>query len=68
MHLILVLGMGLSLILVSSVLTISAQPLEKEIPTGNLTEDIDIVINPTEALPANGTVTIRYRRSNRYGY
>ena len=32
--------------------------IEKDIPTGNLTEDIDITINPTEALPANGTVTI----------
>lgn len=54
----LVLGMGLGLILVSSVPTTSAQPLEKDIPTGNLTEDIDIAINPTKPLPPNGTVTI----------
>jgi hypothetical protein len=50
--------MGLGLILMSSVPTTSAQPLEKDIPTGNLTEDIDIAINPTEPLPPNGTVTI----------
>lgn len=54
----LVLSMGLGLILMSSVPTTSAQPLEKDIPTGNLTEDIDIAINPTEPLPPNGTVTI----------
>jgi len=58
MYLGLVLGTGLGLILVSTVLTISAQPLAKDISKGNLTEDIDIAINPTEALPANGTVTI----------
>lgn len=54
----LVLSMGLGLFLMNSVLPLSAQPLEKDIPTGNLTEDIDIAINPTEALPSNGTVTI----------
>ena len=36
----------------------SAQPLVKDTPTGNLTEDIDISISPGELLPANGTVSI----------
>jgi hypothetical protein len=54
----LVLSMGPGLILVSSVPITSAQPLEKDYPTGNLTEDIDIAINPTEPLPPNGTVTM----------
>lgn len=58
MYSVLFLGVGLSLSTLSSVLTTSAQPLSKDIPTGNLTEDIDIVISPTEQLPANGTMTI----------
>jgi hypothetical protein len=53
-----VLGTGLGLILLST-LQVSAQPLTKDIPTGNLTEEIDISIDPGEPLPANGTVTIR---------
>ena len=56
----LVLSMGLGLILMSPALTTSAQPLEKDIPTGNLTEDIDIAINPTEPLPPNGTVAYMF--------
>jgi hypothetical protein len=51
------LGTGLGLILLST-LQVSAQPLTKDIPTGNLTEEIDISIDPGEPLPANGTVTI----------
>ena len=31
--------------------------LDKETPTGNLTEDVDISISPGEELPANGTVS-----------
>src|ERR671919_581721 len=41
-----------------SIMQVSAQPLSKDTPTGNLTEEIDISINPEEPLPANGTVTI----------
>jgi hypothetical protein len=52
------LSIGLGFISASLVSTLSAQPLTKDIPTGNLTEDIDIAINPTEALPPNGTVTM----------
>ena len=40
----------------TSVLTMFGQPLD--IPTGNLVEDIDITINPTESLLANEIVTI----------
>jgi hypothetical protein len=36
---------------------VSAQPLVKDTPTGNLT-DGDISISPEEPLPANGTVSI----------
>jgi hypothetical protein len=32
--------------------------LDKDAPTGNLTEDIDIAITPGEELPANGTVSV----------
>jgi hypothetical protein len=53
---VLVLGFGLGLLLVSSI-DISAQ-LDKETPTGNLTEDVDISISPSEVLPANGTVSV----------
>jgi hypothetical protein len=53
---VLVLGFGLGLLLVSSI-DISAQ-LDKETPTGNLTEDVDISISPGEELPANGTVSV----------
>jgi hypothetical protein len=52
-----VLGVELGLFLLSS-MEISAQPLEQDTPTGNLTEDIDIAINPGESLPANGTVIL----------
>ena len=56
MYLVLVLGFGLGLFLISSIGT-DAQ-LNKEAPTGNLTEDVDISISPGEELPANGTVSV----------
>jgi hypothetical protein len=51
-----VLSVGLGLFLLST-MQVSAQPLTKDTPTGNLTE-VDISIDPLEPLPANGTVTI----------
>jgi hypothetical protein len=56
MYVVLVLGFGLGLFLISSIGT-DAQ-LDKEAPTGNLTEDVDISITPGEELPANGTVSV----------
>jgi hypothetical protein len=56
MYVVLVLGFGLGLLLVSSIGT-NAQ-LDKEAPSGNLTEDVDISISPGEELPANGTVSV----------
>jgi hypothetical protein len=56
MYLVLVLGFGLGLLLIGS-MGIYAQ-LDKEAPTGNLTEDVDISISPGEELPANGTVSV----------
>ena len=53
----LVLGAGLGLIILSTT-QVSAQPLTMDTPTGNLTGEIDISIDPAEPLPANGTVTI----------
>src|ERR671918_669751 len=41
-----------------SIMQVSSRPLSKDTPTGNLTEEIDISINPEEPLPANGTVSI----------
>ena len=55
-YVVLVLGFGLGLLLVSSIGT-NAQ-LDKEAPSGNLTEDVDISISPGEELPANGTVSV----------
>ena len=52
-----VLGGGLGLLILST-LPVSAQPLTKDTPTGNLTGEADISIDPAEPLPANGTVTI----------
>ena len=52
-----VLSVGLGLFLLSSI-QVSAQPLTKDTPTGNLTGEVDISIDPAEPLPANGTVTI----------
>jgi hypothetical protein len=52
---VLVAGLGL---LILSTLPVSAQPLTKDTPTGNLTGEIDISIDPAEPLPANGTATI----------
>jgi hypothetical protein len=56
MYVVLVLGFGLGLLLKSSIGT-NAQ-LDKEAPSGNLTEDVDISISPGEELPANGTVSV----------
>jgi hypothetical protein len=56
MYVLLVLGFGLGLFLISLMGT-DAQ-LDKEAPTGNLTEDVDISISPGEELPANGTVSV----------
>jgi hypothetical protein len=53
---VLVLSTGLGLFL--STIQVSAQPLVKDTPTGNLTEGVDISISPGETLPANGTVSI----------
>lgn len=53
---ILVLSLGLALLLISSIGTYAQ--LDKESPSGNLTEDVDISISPGEPLPANGTVTV----------
>jgi hypothetical protein len=53
----LVLGAGLGLIILSTT-QVSAQPLTMDSPTGNLTGEIDISIDPAEPLPANGTSTI----------
>ena len=53
----LVLGTGLGLIILSTT-QVSAQPLTMDTPTGNLTGEIDISIDPAEPLPANGTATI----------
>src|SRR5919106_6963534 len=52
-----VLSVGLGLFLLSSIQA-SAQPLTKDTPTGNLTGEVDISIDPAEPLPANGTITI----------
>jgi hypothetical protein len=51
-----VLSIGLVLVLLSTV-QVSAQPLVKDTPTGNLTGG-DISISPGEPLPANGTVSV----------
>jgi hypothetical protein len=51
-----VLCAGLGLFLLST-MQVSAQ-LAKDTPTGNLTGEVDISIDPAEPLPANGTVTI----------
>jgi hypothetical protein len=56
MYVLLALGFALSLLLTTSIG--SYAQLDKETPTGNLTEDVDISISPGESLPANGTVTI----------
>ena len=53
----LVLGAGLGLIILSTT-QVSAQPLTMDTPTGNLTGEIDISIDPAEPLPGNGTATI----------
>ena len=55
-YLVLVLGLGLGSLLIGSLGTYAQ--LDKEAPTGNLTEDVDISISPGEELPANGTVSV----------
>ncbi|HYZ94674.1 MAG TPA: hypothetical protein VE566_02845 [Nitrososphaeraceae archaeon] len=52
-----VLSTGLVLFLLSTI-QVSAQPLVKDTPTGNLTDGVDISISPAELLPANGTISI----------
>ena len=52
-----VLSTGLGLFLLST-MQVSAQPLVKDTPTGNLTDGVDISISPAEPLPANGTISI----------
>ncbi|HEU4448130.1 MAG TPA: hypothetical protein VFR94_25900 [Nitrososphaeraceae archaeon] len=52
-----VLSTGLGLFLLS-IVQVSAQPLVKDTPTGNLTDGVDISISPAEPLPANGTISI----------
>ena len=52
-----VLSTGLGLFLLSAI-QVSAQPLVKDTPTGNITDGVDISITPAEPLPANGTVSI----------
>jgi hypothetical protein len=51
-----VLSIGLVLVLLGTV-QVSAQPLVKDTPIGNLTGG-DISISPGEPLPANGTVSV----------
>jgi hypothetical protein len=52
---ILITGLGLFLL---SITQVSAQPLVKDTPIGNITEGVDISISPAEPLPANGTISI----------
>jgi hypothetical protein len=52
-----ILSAGIGLLLLSTI-HVSAQPLVPSSPTGNLTDGVNISINPDEPLPANGTVTI----------
>jgi hypothetical protein len=52
-----VISAGLGLFLLGTI-QVSAQPLVKDTPIGNLTEGVDISISPAEPLPANGTVSI----------
>lgn len=52
-----VLCAGLGLFILCAAMQVSAQPLTKDTP-GNLTEEVDISIDPVAPLPANGTVTI----------
>jgi hypothetical protein len=56
LSLISVLCVGLALFLLS-IMPVSVQPLSKDTLTGNLTEEIDISINPDELLLANETVS-----------
>ena len=55
LELALVAGLGLFIL---NTLQVAAQPLIKDAPTGNLTQDVDISIDPAEPLSSNGTVSI----------
>ena len=46
------------------VYTVFGAPLEKDSPTGNASEQIDLSINPDEVLPANGTVILSTAGTN----
>lgn len=46
------------------VYAVFAAPLEKDIPTGNASDQIDLSINPDEVLPANGTVVLSTSGTN----
>ena len=57
------LAIGLSMIALT-IGTVMAAPLEKDTPTGNATDQIDLSINPDEILPANGTVILSTSGTN----
>jgi len=40
------------------VYAVFADPLEKDSPTGNISDQIDLSVNPDEILPANGTIIL----------
>lgn len=58
------LAIGLIAITIGTVHTAFALPLEKDTPTGNTSEQIDLSINPEEILPANGTVVLSTSGTN----
>ena len=49
---------GLGVIFRKWTIQVWTQSLSKDSPTGNLTGEVDISIDPAESLPVNGTVTI----------
>lgn len=57
------LAVGLIAITIGTV-NVLAAPLEKDSPTGNASEQIDLSINPEEVLPANGTVILSTSGTN----
>jgi len=40
------------------VYAVFATPLQKDSPTGNASDQIDLSVNPNEVLPANGTMIL----------
>ena len=58
-----ILAVGLSLVAIGTIVA-QALPLEKDMSTGNTSEQIDLSINPEEILPANGTVTLSTSGTN----